>query len=69
MVADGLECPELPFAASGGTTTTSGAYTIHTFTSSGTFTPNGIGTVEYLIVAGGGQVVVLVVVAGGLLTN
>ena len=32
----------------------SGGYKIHTFTSSGTFTPNQSGTVEYLIVAGGG---------------
>ncbi len=46
-----------PIVATGGTITTSGAYTIHTFTSSGTFTvssaPTGA-TVEYLIVAGGG---------------
>jgi hypothetical protein len=43
-----------PFNATGGTITTSGAYTIHTFTSSGTFTPNGDGNVDYLVVAGGG---------------
>jgi hypothetical protein len=45
-----------PFSASGGTVTTSGAYTIHTFTSSGTFTvPSGVvGTVDVLVVAGGG---------------
>ena len=42
------------FSATGGTITTSGSYTIHTFTSSGTFTPNGSYEVEYLIVAGGG---------------
>jgi len=42
------------FSATGGTITTSGAYTVHTFTSSGTFTPNGAETVEYLVVAGGG---------------
>ncbi|MBI3335791.1 MAG: hypothetical protein HY001_04835 [Candidatus Portnoybacteria bacterium] len=42
------------FSATGGTITTSGGYTIHTFTSSGTFTPNGAGTVEYLVVGGGG---------------
>jgi hypothetical protein len=42
------------FTATGGTITTSGGYTIHSFTSSGTFTPNSAGTVEYLVVAGGG---------------
>ena len=41
--------------ATGGTKTTSGSYTVHTFLSSGTFTPNGPGTVEYLVVAGGGS--------------
>jgi len=40
--------------ATGGTITISGAYTIHTFTSSGTFTPSTIGVVDYLVVAGGG---------------
>jgi hypothetical protein len=45
---------DLPFTATGGTITTSGGYRIHTFTSSGTFTPSTSGTVEYLIVAGGG---------------
>jgi len=40
----------------GGTITTSGAYTIHTFTSSGTFTVDGgsLTGVDYLVVAGGG---------------
>ena len=42
------------FSATGGTITTSGAYTIHTFTSSGTFTPNGANSVDWLVVAGGG---------------
>lgn len=42
------------FAATGGTITQSGAYTIHTFTTSGTFTPNGSGNVEVLVVGGGG---------------
>ena len=42
------------FTATGGTITTSGLYTIHTFTSSGTFTPNKSGNVDVLIVAGGG---------------
>ena len=40
--------------ATGGTVTTSGLYTIHTFTTSGTFTPTVGGTVEYLVVGGGG---------------
>jgi len=42
------------FSATGGTITTSGGYTIHTFTENGTFTPNVAGTVEVLVVAGGG---------------
>ena len=38
----------------GGTITTDGSYSVHTFTSSGTFTaPSGI-TAEVLVVAGGG---------------
>jgi len=42
-------------SATGGTTTTSGDYTIHTFTSTGTFAvSSGTRTVEYLVVAGGG---------------
>ncbi len=40
--------------ATGGTITYSGGYTIHTFTTSGTFTPGNAGNVEYLVVAGGG---------------
>ena len=40
--------------ATGGTITYSGGYTIHTFTTSGTFTPGSAGNVEYLVVAGGG---------------
>lgn len=40
--------------ATGGTITYSGGYTIHTFTSSGTFTPGAAGNVEYLVVGGGG---------------
>ncbi len=44
-----------PFFATGGTTTTSGGFTIHTFTSSGTFTLGvNSANVEYLVVAGGG---------------
>jgi hypothetical protein len=49
-------CPS-PFTATGGTITYSGGKTIHTFTSSGTFSfdASGLpGTVEYLVVAGGG---------------
>jgi hypothetical protein len=42
------------FSASGGTKTVLNEYTIHTFTSSGTFTPAFAGTVDYLVVAGGG---------------
>ena len=38
----------------GGTITTSGSYTIHTFTSSGTFTTGKSGNVELLVVGGGG---------------
>lgn len=46
-----------PIAGYGGTTTTNGAYTIHTFTSSGTFYVNSAvanGVIEYLCVGGGG---------------
>ena len=43
------------FAATGGTVTTSGIYTYHTFTSSGTFSVSaGAKSISYLIVAGGG---------------
>ena len=41
-------------AATGGTITTFGGFTIHTFTSSGTFTANRNLNVEYLVIAGGG---------------
>ena len=42
-------------SATGGTITTDGNYTVHTFTSSGTFTvTSGSGNVEYLVVGGGG---------------
>jgi len=40
--------------ATGGTITTSGGYTIHTFITDGTFTLNFSGDVEYLVIAGGG---------------
>lgn len=42
------------FSATGGTITQSGGYKIHTFTSNGTFTVTGNGTVDALVVAGGG---------------
>jgi hypothetical protein len=41
-------------SATGGTITNADGYTIHTFTSSGTFTMIAGGDVDYLIVAGGG---------------
>jgi hypothetical protein len=40
--------------AAGGTITTSGGYTIHTFNSSGTFVANRDLDVEYLVIGGGG---------------
>jgi type II secretory pathway pseudopilin PulG len=49
-----VDCTPVTFAATGGTITTSGLYTIHTFTGSGTFTPNSAGNIEILVVAGGG---------------
>ena len=42
------------FTATGGTVTAHGIYKVHTFTSSGTFTPVSGGVVDVLIVAGGG---------------
>ena len=47
--------------ATGGIITQNGGYIIHTFLSSGTFTPTSNISVEYLVVAGGG--------AGGGITN
>ena len=44
-----------PITATGGTKSTSGDYTYHAFTSSGTFTiSSGEGDVDYFVVAGGG---------------
>ena len=43
-----------PTLATGGTISTSGGFTIHTFTSNGTFTPMGNVNIEYLVVGGGG---------------
>jgi len=42
------------FEASGGTVTTSGDYTYHTFTAPGTFTVVGSGPVEMAVIGGGG---------------
>mgnify|MGYP003676026843 CR=1 FL=1 len=42
------------FSGSGGTTYTSGVYTIHKFTSSGSISFNSAGQVDVLVVAGGG---------------
>ena len=43
------------FSATGGTTTTSSGFTIHTFTSPGTFTvSSGTADIEYLVVGGAG---------------
>ena len=41
-------------SATGGTVTQVGGYCVHTFTTSGTFVPNGNLNLEYLVVAGGG---------------
>ena len=47
--------PPPPIDATGGTKSTSGIYTLHAFTSSGTFTiSSGEGDVDYFVVAGGG---------------
>ena len=43
------------FTATGGSTSTFGVYTLHTFTSNGTFAVTGGGTIDILVVAGGGQ--------------
>ena len=57
MILGGGFSVVLPFSATGGTITTSGSYTIHSFLGSGTFAvinaPIGF-EVEYLVVAGGG---------------
>lgn len=44
-------------SASGGTITNIRGYTVHTFTSSGSFTPSQSGTVEILVVGAGGGLV------------
>jgi hypothetical protein len=43
-----------PYATGGSNITTDGTYWIHTFTSSGTFTPQKALSCDYLVVAGGG---------------
>ena len=48
----GIDLPSL--SATGGTITRDGLFTIHTFTSNGTFTLNRAGAVDCLIIAGGG---------------
>lgn len=51
----GPPAPTPGFAATGGTVTNVGGYTIHTFTTGGTFTvTSGAATVDVLVVAGGG---------------
>ncbi len=60
------------YPTTGGTITNSGGFTIHTFTSNGTFTPSVAMNVEVLVVAGGGGGGADVGGgggAGGLLTN
>ena len=42
------------FLATGGTTYTFGLYTVHAFTSTGTFSVTGSKSIDYLVVAGGG---------------
>jgi hypothetical protein len=49
-----VDAPVPRMSATGGTISYSGIYTVHTFTSSGTFTPDKNGSVDYLVVAGGG---------------
>ncbi|KKP92726.1 MAG: hypothetical protein UR96_C0006G0002 [candidate division WS6 bacterium GW2011_GWC1_36_11] len=52
-IKDSSPATELPFAT-GGTVTYSGGYTIHTFTSTGSFVANASGNVDVLVVGGGG---------------
>jgi hypothetical protein len=42
-------------SATGGTISSIAGYVVHTFTSSGTFTPNGSGPIEVLVVGSGGN--------------
>ena len=54
FVTSSCVAPPPAFSATGGTITYSGGYTIHTFTTNGTFTPSASGNVEVLVVGGGG---------------
>jgi hypothetical protein len=53
-IGEGLGDVQPFLNATGGTVTIDGDYKVHTFTSSGTFTPDIAGQVEYLVLAGGG---------------
>ena len=50
----GYEIPTTAPTATGATVSVVGDYTIFTFTSDGTFSPNGLLNIEYLVVGGGG---------------
>ena len=51
----GGSIPISPITATGGTATPSGSFTVHTFTSPGTFTvTSGNDYIQYLVIAGGG---------------
>jgi hypothetical protein len=69
----GLSLTPTAIDATGGTKTTETidgvSYNIHTFTASGTFTPDGPMAVEYLVVAGGGGSCMGGGGAGGYLTG
>ena len=54
LTAPQLTLTTTPFTATGGTITTNGSYTIHTFTSSGTFTASAPINAQVLVVGGGG---------------
>lgn len=54
-----------PFTATGGTITTNGSYTIHTFTSSGTFTSSAPINAQVLVVGGGAGGGAVYVAGGG----
>ena len=58
-------------SVTGGTKTTSGSYTIHTFTSSGSFSVDGgsLTGVDYLVVAGGGGGGSTTMEAGGMVNQ
>jgi prepilin-type N-terminal cleavage/methylation domain-containing protein len=54
LIASTRYTPPVPFSATGGAITEVGGYRIHAFIQAGTFTPNGNGNIEVLVVAGGG---------------